>query len=295
MQLTPLKSNQRKIMKTNIRLTFAAILAVFASTPIHSLFGQSLVTIAASHFDDTNTRADGWLGKNNANGGETLTYLAGGATASSVGYVSVSETAGDSATMYFAAPAKFLGDKHAAYNGFLRFYFKQSATSNFYGSEDVILLGSASVQLSFRLRSVPSTSWAFFEIPLVECVGWFNVTSHRLATRDDLDTVLKAVTRLWIRAEYSTNTSDRGDLDDVELLGQPTGPTLPTLSIAKYAGLTIDGEVGASYRIEYSNALEIATNWLKLADVILPNTPYLFIDQTSPGASSRFYRAVLNP
>ena len=295
MQLTPLKSNQRKPMNTTTRLTLAALLALFASTPGHSLLGQSLVTIAASNFDDTNIRADGWLGKNNLNGAETLTYNTGGATANSVGYISVSETTGDDATMYFAAPAKFLGDKHTAYNGFLRFNFKQSATTNLYGSEDVVLLGSTSLQLSFRLRSVPSTSWGFFEIPLVECVGWFNVTSHRLATRDDIYTVLKAVTKLWIRAEYSSNNFDRGDLDNVELLGQPTGPTLPTLSIARYAGLTIDGEVGASYRIEYSDALDIATNWLKLADVILPSTPYLFIDQTSPGASSRFYRAVLNP
>ena len=250
----------------------------------------TLVTLAASDFE---INTDGWRGTNYSGGTETLTRLAGGATPQSAGYISVSETAGDSDTMYFAAPAKFLGDQHVAYNGLLQFSLKQSQTSNLYQDNDVFL-ASSNLTLSFLLRPTTSTVWRHYEVALNENVGWFNHTTNRLATRDDILTVLKSLQRLWIRAEYSGNNADRGDLDDVKLLGQPSGPSVPTLAIARYAGLTIDGEVGATYRIEYRDVLDDTTNWQTLADVILPVSPYLFIDQTSADASSRFYRAVFN-
>lgn len=284
-------------MNTTTRLTLAARLFLLASTLCYSALGQPIVIIAESHFDDTNSldlaiRSDGWRGINDANGSETRTFNLGGATTNSIGYISVSETVGDGKTLFFAAPAKFLGDKRAAYNGLLRLAHKQDATSQQTGGANFVLLGSSNVLLSFSLRGTPATSWSFHEIPLNENAGWINVTSNRFATKEDFVTVLKSVTRLWIKAEFSTQNADRSDLDDVELLGQPSGPLQPNLAAATFAGVKIDGAVGASYRIEFRGAFDATNNWQKLADVVLPTSPYLFIDLTSPSASARFYRAV---
>jgi N-acetylneuraminic acid mutarotase len=64
--------------------------------------------------------------------------------------------------------------------------------------------------------------------------------------------------------------------------------------IKMYAGLTVIGNVGGTYRIEYKNTLS-ATNWTTLTNMVLPASPYLFIDSTSPSAQQRFYRAVPTP
>jgi hypothetical protein len=69
-----------------------------------------------------------------------------------------------------------------------------------------------------------------------------------------------------------------------------TAAELSLLSLNMYAGLTIVGQVGATYEIDYMNSLS-GTNWTVLTNIILPSSPYLFFDTTSPFSSSRFYRA----
>ena len=58
-----------------------------------------------------------------------------------------------------------------------------------------------------------------------------------------------------------------------------------------YAGITLGGTVGTTYRADYANALTGPTNWLLLTNLVLPYSPYLVIDPTSPGQGQRFYRA----
>jgi hypothetical protein len=63
-----------------------------------------------------------------------------------------------------------------------------------------------------------------------------------------------------------------------------------------YAGMTLAGTVGQRFRVDYTDAVNIATtNWLALTTVTLPFSPYLVIDPTSPSQSKRFYRAVPLP
>jgi hypothetical protein len=69
-----------------------------------------------------------------------------------------------------------------------------------------------------------------------------------------------------------------------------TGAVLSLLSLNMYAGLTIVGQAGGTYQIDYKNNLS-ATNWTSLTNIVLPASPYLFIDTTSPSSASRFYRA----
>lgn len=60
------------------------------------------------------------------------------------------------------------------------------------------------------------------------------------------------------------------------------------------AGLTILAPVGTTNLIQYVNDLN-NTNWITLTNLVLPISPYIFIDYTSPGQPKRFYRAVLLP
>lgn len=279
-------------MKANNQTAIAALLTIIISALCHSATAQPFVTLAASHFDDTNSPFDGWRGTNSP---AYQTNLVGGATSNSVGYFRIGENSGDGQTMYFVAPPKFLGDKRAVYNGVLQLSLRTSETGNFSGHGDFALLASTNVSLGFSLRRVPPTSWTTYQIPINENVGWWNITSNRFATKDDFFPVLRSLQRLWIRAEYSFNGAEHSDLDDVELLGQVSGPSQPVLGLATYAGITIEGAVGSSYRIEYRQAFDATNTWKKLTDVILPTSPHFFIDQSSPSATQRFYQAVLNP
>jgi|ERR1035438_9603641 hypothetical protein len=281
-------------MKVHIRntTTLAAFwVGILVPPSASAQTAAPVVVLAESHFDDTNVAAGGWQGTNNA----TLNWHPGGATLASKGYISVSQNGGDSLEMYFVAPSTFLGDKHTAYNGYLTFYLKQSATSQLYKPDPFVFLSSSNLVLSYYLHTVPGTQWQSFTLPINENVGWFNSTSKRLATKEDLQSVLKAISRLWIAGEFSSNNFDETDLDDVQLLAQPSGPSLPTLSLAFYAGISINGEVGASYRIEFKGSMDATNDWQELAELVLPVSPYLFFDTNSVSATKRFYRAVVMP
>lgn len=67
------------------------------------------------------------------------------------------------------------------------------------------------------------------------------------------------------------------------------------LTLKMYAGLTIDGELGQTYRIEYVPGLGGETNWQTLATVRLTNSPFLYFDDKSATQPRRFYRALLIP
>ena len=66
----------------------------------------------------------------------------------------------------------------------------------------------------------------------------------------------------------------------------------PAISnICMYAGLQLEGGVGSHCRIEWTADLS-SSNWTALTNVTIPCSPYVFIDQTSGGAGTRFYRTV---
>ena len=67
------------------------------------------------------------------------------------------------------------------------------------------------------------------------------------------------------------------------------------LSLKMYAGLTIDGQAGQTYRIEYLEGLKQTNDWQSLTNVTLTDPLYLFIDTESPKNPVRFYRALLLP
>ena len=74
------------------------------------------------------------------------------------------------------------------------------------------------------------------------------------------------------------------------LLAQTTNAIL---SLQLYAGLIISGQVGDTYTIQYATSLTpSSTNWTTLTSLVLPSSPYLYIDTSAPASAQRFYRAV---
>ena len=65
------------------------------------------------------------------------------------------------------------------------------------------------------------------------------------------------------------------------------------IAIDTYAGVMIEGTVGAKYRVEFKDKLDDAAKWI-VGDVItLPESPYLWIDRFKPVRETRYYRVVL--
>jgi hypothetical protein len=77
------------------------------------------------------------------------------------------------------------------------------------------------------------------------------------------------------------------------LIAQSSTNSTSLLGIATYPAITITGNVGQAYRIDYATSLA-PTNWTTLKYVTLPTTaPYLIFDNTPVGVNpQRFYRAV---
>jgi formylglycine-generating enzyme required for sulfatase activity len=70
-------------------------------------------------------------------------------------------------------------------------------------------------------------------------------------------------------------------------------PVLPQaeLDLRTYAGLTITGETGKVYSVEYALDAE-QPEWRCLEFVQLPYSPYLWVDRSASASDHRFYRAV---
>ncbi len=70
--------------------------------------------------------------------------------------------------------------------------------------------------------------------------------------------------------------------------------TLTVIGIGAYAGVTINGTVGAQYRIDYSTPTNPAV-WTTLTTLSLPSSPYVYIDLASSAINARNYRVVKQP
>ena len=67
------------------------------------------------------------------------------------------------------------------------------------------------------------------------------------------------------------------------------------VSLALYAGITIDGVVGLTYGIQYSTNLSNTTGWRGMANVTLSVTPQLWFDLQPVTQPQRYYRVVPGP
>lgn len=76
--------------------------------------------------------------------------------------------------------------------------------------------------------------------------------------------------------------------------GSVTSSAVPLTGSAlhMYAGVTVAGQVGQTFRIDYANVVAGQTNWLNLTNVTLTNAAQIFVDLNSPGNAQRFYRVL---
>jgi hypothetical protein len=103
----------------------------------------------------------------------------------------------------------------------------------------------------------------------------------------------QGIINLVVTRSGDTFTPDRAD----QRIRRITAPQVlqvsnSFLSLHTYAGLTVTGNVGRTYRIESSSVVN--TNWTTETTIALPSSPYLWFDPT-PIASKKFYRAFLLP
>jgi hypothetical protein len=70
--------------------------------------------------------------------------------------------------------------------------------------------------------------------------------------------------------------------------------TVAFLDIKAYAGITILGVPGKTYRIE-ATAANGPPNWQTLTNLVLPASPHVWIDYDSPTVGQRLYRAAELP
>ncbi len=192
-----------------------------------------------SNFDTNN---EGWQAIDSPLGGFAgATYRATGGNLS--GHISAKDILPIS-TMYFVAPAKFLGNKSWAYNNSLSFDLKVQ-TGTFFSVDDVIMEGNGEI-LVFDLPN-PTTTWTTFTCPLNETTGWRVGTRNGVAaTKTQVQNVLCNISRIWIRAEYFNNflVFDEGFLDNVVLGVTPCSPNINALSrvICTGQSVTLNGK-----------------------------------------------------
>jgi len=131
-----------------------------------------------------------------------------------------------------------------------------------------------------------------------------NVTFSVVATNTSLyqwqfnGTNIAGATNAWLTLT-NAHSQDAGIYTVV--VGNPSGFHLTAsawlafsfLDLHMYAGVSIKGRVGGTYRIEYTESLATPVQWIALTNIVsLPVTPYVFIDFDSVGQPQRFYRVV---
>jgi hypothetical protein len=70
---------------------------------------------------------------------------------------------------------------------------------------------------------------------------------------------------------------------------------LPGLNINMVPAITMFGEVGQTYRLDYINAVGPTNDWRVVVTVTLANNPQFYFDLSAIGQPTRFYRLVQVP
>lgn len=126
----------------------------------------------------------------------------------------------------YHAPAKFLGNKSAAYGGTLQ--LDQRLLTHEGTDWPMVVISGAGLLLQFRTQP-PGTDWTSYTIPMVAAGGWeiadvLNGEPSPAATEAQLQQVLANLEFLHIEADWKVG-DDQVDVDNVRLLaGQAPVP-----------------------------------------------------------------------
>jgi hypothetical protein len=67
------------------------------------------------------------------------------------------------------------------------------------------------------------------------------------------------------------------------------------MSLSTYVGLTFDGRLGRTYRIDFRPGFSTDTLWQTVTNITLPSRRHLWVDPESGGRDHGYYRAILLP
>ena len=67
--------------------------------------------------------------------------------------------------------------------------------------------------------------------------------------------------------------------------------SVSTVNVSLFAGITVDGPIGAEYSVQSTSAIGPA-NWITRTNITLTTGTFIYIDYSSPTNSKQFYRAV---
>lgn len=79
--------------------------------------------------------------------------------------------------------------------------------------------------------------------------------------------------------------SDSATSEPASLVVNPAG-----VSIALYAGVTVEGVVGRTYQIQYTTDLSNTNSWQVATNLTLQTSPQLWVDISTPAINKRYYR-----
>lgn len=87
-----------------------------------------------------------------------------------------------------------------------------------------------------------------------------------------------------------------GDATRVRKLSAPHEEIIDAgaLSLRLFAGITLSGIPGRTYRIDGAGSLS-STNWTEIQKIMLPSSPFLWIDTNAATRNAKFFRTVLLP
>ena len=120
----------------------------------------------------------------------------------------------------------------------------------------------------------PQTNWNSFRISLVLPSGAASWTVE-------------------LHGTLNTGTAINVFYDALVLEGTEP-PIVPTLEGRLYFGITVNGNVGKNYRLDYATSIA-PTNWMTLTNFVLKASPSVILDPYNPASGQRFYRAVELP
>jgi len=69
---------------------------------------------------------------------------------------------------------------------------------------------------------------------------------------------------------------------------------VPALHIDMVPAISLQGDVGRTYTLEYVNAVGVGS-WTPLASILITNTGQLYFDTSAVGQPARYYRLTLVP
>lgn len=182
----------------------AVILAIGVSQ------GHAAVLVS-SNFDNPVDGVDGWTVMGD---GSPPAYFAAGGNPG--GYISTTDQ-GTGGVVYWSAPAKFLGDKSAAFGGRLTFELQQSTTDSQFTittANPVVRLIGNGVVLNL-LGTGPGTSFTPYSADLSASGGW--ISGGVAASDAQIQNALANLTAVQIRAEFAFIVGDVNGLDNVAI------------------------------------------------------------------------------